>query len=245
VVPLGNDPLCQYVPDDTNWPGLLAGFSTVSRKDVFPTQFNATQQFAMLRPNRSMVGPTIYRNSLTAVPAASTSNPPMLRLNALLSKKPPTGSNIDLQIYITSRGTPSGTMPLTHDFAGQVRLNNLATGTPTAVNIPLFAGSSQQTMLNRAFSGKSLNIEYTLQAPSTYTRFTGIGSQAFIGASTAIPVTGRAPFCPRPSPIDKPVVIANPLAPFATPINPGTFALSSGQLSLLTDRIPVVSTISR
>jgi hypothetical protein len=246
VVPLGNDPLCQYLPDDTNWPGLLSGFAVQSRTDVFTTQINATQQLAMLKPNRSMVGPTIYTKSLTAIPAASTSNPPMLRLNAFISKKPPTGGNIDLQVYITSRGTPSGTQPLIHDFAGQVRLNNLTPGTPTAMNIPLFAGSTQATMLSRAFSGKSLNIEYTVQGPSGYTRYVGVGSQAFTGASTVVPITGRAPICPRPSPIDRPVLLTNPLAPLtATPASPGTFALSSGQTALLTDRIPVVSTIGR
>ena len=126
-----------------------------------------------------------------------------------------------------------------------MRLNNLATGTPTAVNIPLFAGSSQATMLNRAFSGKSLNIEYTVQGPSGYTRFVGIGSQAFVGASTTLPTTGLAPICPRPSPVSttKPVLITNPLAPLATPTSPGTFTLSSGLAALLTDRIPVVRTL--
>jgi hypothetical protein len=246
TVPLGNDPFCRYTPDDATWPGLLTGFSVVNTRDLFATQFNATQQFAMLRPNRSVVGPTIFKEALTAVPVASTSNPPALRLNALLSKKPPVGGNIDLQIYITSRGTPAGTLPLIHDFAGQVRLNDLAVGTPTAMNIPLFAGANQQTMLSRAFNGKSLNIEYTVQGPSGYSRFVGIGSQAFVGASTALPTAGLAPICPRPSPIlpIKPVVVPNPLAPFATPTNPGTFTLSSGQISLLTDRVPVLRTLA-
>lgn len=242
TVPLGNDPLCRYTPNDATWPGILSGFSVLNRKDLFVTKINDTQSFAMLRPNRSMVGPTIFRNSLAAIPTASTTNSPSLRLNALLSRRPPANTNIDLQIYITSRDTPSGTQPLIHDFAGQVRLNNLTAGTPTAVDIPLFAGANQQAMLNRAFNGKSLNIEYTVQAPSGYTRFVGIGSQAFVGASTTLPTPGLAPICPRPSPVNttRPVLVANPLAPLATPTNPGTFELSNGQISLLTDRVPVL-----
>jgi hypothetical protein len=244
--PLGNDPLCQYVPNNTNWPGLLSGFSAIDRKDVFPSVIG-TQQFAMVKPNKSLVGPTIFTRSLTKTPAASTSNPPRLRLNALISKKPPTGGNIDLQIYVTSRGTPSGTMPLTHDFAGQVRLNNLTAGTATQVDIPLFAGSSQATMLNRAFSGKSLNIEYTLQAPSGYTRYIGVGAQDFVGASTARPSTDTAALCLPPTPTDPigPVLIPNPLAPNATPLNPGTFTLSTGNLTQLSDRIPVLRTLTQ
>jgi hypothetical protein len=244
--PIGNDPLCQYIPNNTNWPGLLSGFSVVNRADVFPSVIGS-QQFAMVKPNKSLVGPTIFTRSLTKVPAASTSNPPKLRVSALISKKPPTGGNIDLQIYITSRGTPSGTMPLTHDFAGQVRLNNLTAGAATQVDIPLFVGSSQATMLSRGFSGKSLNIEYTLQAPSGYARYIGIGAQDFVGASTARPSTDTAAICLPPTPTDPigPVLIPNPLAPLATPASPGTFTLSNGNLTQLTDRVPVLRTITQ
>ena len=215
----------------------------VNRADVFPSVIGS-QQFAMVKPNKSLVGPTIFTRSLTKVPAASTSNPPRLRVSALISKKPPTGGNIDLQIYVTSRGTPSGTMPLTHDFAGQVRLNNLVAGTATQVDIPLFAGSSQATMLNRAFSGKSLNIEYTLQAPSGYTRYIGVGAQDFVGATTSRPTTDLAAVCLPPTPTDPigPVYVPNPIAPLATPSSPGTFTLSSGNLTLLSDRVPVLRT---
>jgi len=38
------------------------------------------------------------------------------------------------------------------------------------------------------------------QAPNDL-RFVGVGSQAIIGASTPVPVTGRAQFCPRPLPV--------------------------------------------
>ena len=134
VVPVGNDPFCRYIPDDASWPGLLEDFSVLNREDLFLTQFNATQRLAMLGPRRSMVGPTIFESALTAIPVASTSNPPGLSVVAMVSKKPVLGDNVDLQLYMTSRDTPAGIQPLNHDFVGQARLNDLVPGTPTPVN---------------------------------------------------------------------------------------------------------------
>ena len=97
-----------------------------------------------------------------------------------------------------------------------------------------------------AFSGKSLNIEYTLQAPSGYTRYIGVGAQDFVGASTARPASDTAALCLPPTPTDPigPVLVPNPLAPLATPTNPGTFTLSNGNLTTLSDRVPVIRTLT-
>jgi hypothetical protein len=236
--PLGNDPLCQYVPDDASWPGSLNGFFVANPTDAFVTQFNPTQQFVMLAPSKSIVGPTIYRNSLTAVPTTSTTNLAALRVKALITAPPVGSSNIDLQVYITSRGLPSGMQPLTHDFMGSVRLNSLTPGVPTDVSIPL-----DQTRMTRAFSGQSFNIEYTLQNTGN-ARFTGIGSQLFTGASTAIPLASRAPVCPKPAPGGGigPVTLPNPLAVAlkGTPTSPALLDLSTGQKAVLSDLIPVL-----
>jgi hypothetical protein len=143
------------------------------------------------------------------------------------------------------RGTPAGTTPLNHALAGQARLTSLVPGTPTLVDVTLFAGTNQATMLRRAFTGQSLNIQYALVAPSAYTRYIGVGPPDFVGASTSRPADDIAAVCLPPSPIDPigPVLIPNPLAPIATPTNPGTFTLANGDLTKLADRVPVLRTI--
>ena len=73
----------------------------------------------------------------------------------------------------------------------------------------------------------------------TYTRYIGVGAQDFVGASTSRPADDIAAVCLPPSPIDPigPVLIPNPLAPIATPTNPGTFTLANGDLTKLADCI--------
>ena len=67
-------------------------------------------------------------------------------------------------------------------------------------------------------------------------------AQDFVGASTTRPSTDVAAVCLPPTPTDPvgPVYIPNPLAPLATPASPGTFTLSNGDLTLLSDRVPVL-----
>jgi len=190
-------------------------------------QHDATNRFVMIKPDQSAVSPLIYRNSLAEVPAPGGTTPAKWRVRTLISQRPAGSDNIDLQLYATSFGTPSGTQPLVHDFLGQVRLNTLQPGVPTDVDIPL-----NQSLINRAFGGSAVRLEYTVQTPNAYARRVGIGAQSIVGNKTIIPVGSRAPFCPRPAPDNNITLVTAPNPTFTagvTPTNPiVTFPLSTG-----------------
>jgi hypothetical protein len=241
--PIGDNPLCAGgLTNATGWPGSTDSFLVKTAGDIITHQFNASTRLAMLRPNRSAVSPLLYRNSFAAVPATSTTNLAALRINTLLGARPSSG-NVDLQVYVTSFGTPSGTQPLVHDFMGQVRLTgtgtsaNLTPGVLTNVDIPL-----AQNLINRAFSGTSFRVEYTVVAPSGYIRRVGFGDQSFVGTTVATPVASRAPLCPiNPAP-DDPIKIITGFNPTwainETVSNPlVNFTLSSGDLAAVPPRI--------
>jgi hypothetical protein len=241
-VPIGNDPLCRYQTDDASWPGNLDGFTVLSPNDVFMHQHTATERFAMIKPNRTLISPTIYRNTVSAVPATGTSNPAKLRVKTLLTKAPPAGSNVTLQIYATSKDLPAGTQPLLNQLIGQASLNALTPGTPTNVDIAL-----DQTLIDRAFSGGSFRLGYYISATGGgATRYVGVGSQQFIGNNT--PLASPMPICPRPDPTNGLATIAlyNPLsiATGGTPTVWAPYIISGVTLGLTPDRIQVVRSLT-
>jgi hypothetical protein len=226
--PMGDNPFCAYRMDAASWPGSLDAFMVRNVGDATVHKQDANNRFVMIKPTQSAVSPIMYRNSLPAVPAPGGASPAKWRVKALVSRAPIGSSNIDLQMYVTSFGLPAGKQPLTHDFMGQVRLNNLPAGVPTDVDIPL-----NQNLIERAFSGTGWRVEYTVQTPVEYARFVGVGPQALIGTTIATPIASRAPDCPRPAPDNGFVLVTAPNPTFlTTPPSEGSpvpvFPLASG-----------------
>jgi hypothetical protein len=183
AIPFGNDPLCRLQP--TAFPGTLDSW-VVSHPNLTNVSRIANEDFLTYRTGTvsqlSAMSPMIYRNTL---PNIGTT----LRSRTVISRSRPASTNLDLQLYCTNAGNN-----LFHGFMGSCRMNAQTPEVPAWCDITLNTGLRNQC-LNGAFA-----FDFTVQAPTSYKGFIGVGRFEFGGTLETTPAAQLRPTCPAPDP---------------------------------------------